>query len=103
MKLHEIIEIDRVQISRRAGSELPLFTLIVDRRSPFGNKFKITKHITRLRSVAKFETWWWRDEQKDLRAQLIKVVREKNIKHLACWCKLGEKCHADILIEYLNM
>lgn len=34
---------------------------------------------------------YMRDRIKDLRG-----------KNLSCWCKLGEKCHADILLELAN-
>lgn len=30
------------------------------------------------------------------------VVRELRGKNLACWCKPGEPCHADVLLEIAN-
>ena len=33
------------------------------------------------------------------RADIIKALRGKN---LACWCKAGEPCHADVLLELAN-
>lgn len=95
--------IDRVVLSRKKGSKLPEGTLIVDRRSPYGNPYKMSKHETRSKVVKKFATWWWRDAQKELRVQLLIDIREKNIKHLGCWCGKKEICHADILLEYLNI
>ena len=31
-----------------------------------------------------------------------KWLDELRGKDLACWCKIGEPCHADILIELAN-
>jgi hypothetical protein len=33
------------------------------------------------------------------KADIVKELRGKN---LACWCKLGEPCHADVLLEIAN-
>lgn len=30
------------------------------------------------------------------------IVRELRGKNLACWCKPGEPCHADVLLELAN-
>ena len=32
-------------------------------------------------------------------AKLLKPLRGKN---LACWCPLGQPCHADVLLELVN-
>lgn len=34
-----------------------------------------------------------------VRAEIVRDLRGKN---LACWCKAGELCHADILLEIAN-
>lgn len=34
--------------------------------------------------------------------ELRKQLRELRGKHLACWCKAGEACHADVLLELAN-
>jgi hypothetical protein len=30
------------------------------------------------------------------------IQRELRGKHLACWCRLNEPCHADVLLEIAN-
>lgn len=36
------------------------------------------------------------------RAKLVARLPELRGKNLACWCKPGRRCHADILIELAN-
>ena len=33
---------------------------------------------------------------------LTDIVKSLRGKNLACWCKLGEPCHADVLLELAN-
>jgi hypothetical protein len=33
---------------------------------------------------------------------LADIMRELRGKNLACWCKPGEPCHADVLLELAN-
>lgn len=40
--------------------------------------------------------WAWSDW---LRTEGLAAIRGKN---LACWCKPGEPCHADVLLELAN-
>lgn len=39
------------------------------------------------------------DDKPDLRAAAVEQLRGKD---LACWCKPGEPCHADVLLEIAN-
>lgn len=32
----------------------------------------------------------------------IRNLNELKGKNLSCWCKIGEPCHADVLLELLN-
>lgn len=79
---------------------MPPNTINVARPSKFGNPHRIglcsvcgVEH-TRDEAVAEFEA-----EISSLPAERLAMLRGKN---LACWCKLSEKCHADVLLAISN-
>lgn len=63
--------------------------------SPFANPFTLKKHgPTALTLFA---------EYLDSRPDLIARVRNELAGHdLACWCRLGQPCHADLLLDLVN-
>lgn len=90
----------RIQLSRKKGWRLPPNTLNVARPSRYGNPHRIgfcpvcgVTH-TRDEAVEEFEA-----ELSQLSANHFEVMRGKN---LACWCKLNERCHADVLLRLAN-
>lgn len=90
----------RIQLSRKKGWRMPPNTLNVARPSRYGNPHHIgmcpvcgVTH-TREEAVAEFEA-----ELSQLSANHFEVMRGKN---LACWCKLNERCHADVLLRLAN-
>lgn len=90
----------RIQLSRKKGWRLPPNTLNVARPSRYGNPHRIgmcpvcgVTH-TRDEAVAEFEA-----ELSQLSANHFEAMRGKN---LACWCKLNERCHADVLLRLAN-
>jgi hypothetical protein len=118
----------RVQLSRRKGWRMPHNTVKVDRATGFGNPFPITKgtqtaagKTSDVYSVGSWEgpALWFCDTKAEAaelsvkafrawldhpaRAQLReRVALELRGKNLACWCKPGEPCHADVLLELAN-
>lgn len=106
--LIELAEPVRVQLSRTKGWRMPDNTVKVDRTNKkFGNPFTIgcnPSHFstalpshceTAADAVAAFsyyaETW-----MALTRGRWINPLVGKN---LACWCKPGDPCHADVLLE----
>ena len=90
----------RIQLSRKKGWRLPPNTLNVARPSRYGNPHRIgfcpvcgVTH-TRDEAVAEFEA-----ELSQLSANHFEAMRGKN---LACWCKLNDRCHADVLLRLAN-
>lgn len=103
---------ERIQLSRAKGWRMPPNTMKVDRTTRWGNQaakigedisyytadctcataadvvdlFRRVMDAHRVANPRKFEEW-------------IAPLRGKN---LACWCKPGEPCHADILLEMAN-
>lgn len=89
----------RIQLSRQAGWRMPANTVKVSRPGPWGNPFKVEPGRTAAEAVEQF------------RAMVEGFAAEPNVrmnieslrgKNLACWCRLGEPCHADVLLELAN-
>lgn len=114
----------RIQRKRTKGWRMPPNTVYVGRPSLWGNPFVADKKTSTVRHLDGKEVVlnghrilaWWdgppRDylkgcfsawiklpQQKTLRAEIRKNLRGKN---LACWCPLGQPCHADVLLEIAN-
>lgn len=103
----------RIQRRRTKGWRLPANSVCVTRGTRFGNPFRGP------RAVELFEEWLTNTEARDPepaeningwdRAQLafyfttirlaLPALRGKN---LACFCKPGETCHGDTLLEAAN-
>ncbi len=91
----------RIQLSRKAGWKMPPNTVVVSRPSKWGNPFKVgTDAFDAFDAVDKFENWLITTNQGlEIFSRSKTELRGKN---LACWCKLGTPCHADVLLRLAN-
>ena len=80
----------RVQLKRAKGWRMPPVTVSVTRPGKWGNPF-VVGEFTAETAVEAFRTW--------IEGEDLTPLRGKN---LACWCKLGAACHADVLLELAN-
>ena len=103
----------RVQLSRAAGWRMPNNTLKVDRTTKWGNPFIVGKHGTTAECVELFSMmvsgYVCISKGADLaraQSEFLKAWAEHREelrgKNLACWCRAGSACHADVLIELAN-
>ena len=76
---------------------MPPNTVYVGRPSRWGNPFKIGVHGDREEVLRKYRIWIEQKLSQD--PDFLTPLRSKN---LACFCKLTEPCHADILLELAN-
>jgi len=107
----------RIQLKRTRGWRLPENAISVARPGRWGNPFKIGADvddvpywivkqaghsifslaagakITRELAIAFFRVWAIKNLD-------LTPLRDKD--YLACWCRLDESCHADVIIELLN-
>jgi hypothetical protein len=109
---------DRIQLSRAKGWRLPPNTVVVARPSIWGNPFTIADavdilgippHQAAADTVARFRLWldgsrvdWFGSDSDAAAARILARLPELRGKTLACWCKPGTPCHADVLIELAN-
>lgn len=94
---------ERIQLSRKKGWRLPPNTVVVSRPSRYGNPHCIgwcpvcgVEH-TREEAVREHAA----EIMHNLWA-LESVLAPLRGKNLACWCKPGQACHADILLKVAN-
>lgn len=61
----------------------------------------------RYEGVVAFETWLTVPgcdaSMKERKARILIALPELRGKNLACWCKPGERCHADVLLAMANV
>ncbi len=81
---------------------MPANTVYVGRPTVWGNPFVVGseliggKKLSAEKSIALYRQYAHEAfNLRDLRA----CLRGKN---LACWCRLGQPCHADVLLEMAN-
>ena len=111
---------DRIQLSRAKGWRMPENTVSVARGPGrvFGNPFTVADALeTCMVKPAKaqafvvdcFANWlrgdrqnWMGPESDAAAASILARLPELRGKNLACWCKPGQPCHADVLLEIAN-
>ncbi len=103
----------RVQLSRAKGWRMPPNTVKVDRSTRWGNPFIVGETYPIVEegyhepigewtisdiadAVGSFRAWC---EETMAPTGDLEPLRGKN---LACWCRLDQPCHADVLLELAN-
>lgn len=92
----------RIQLSRKKGWKMPPNTVKVTRPGRWGNPFVVGKvseygDVPDAETAVMFYRAWI-----DKGLQRTAMYAELRGKNLACWCKPGEPCHADVLLEIAN-
>jgi hypothetical protein len=107
----------RIQLQRTPGWRMPPNTVKVDRTTPWGNPYRVGEPVDM--KVARRWEWKMRDPHRITETAELAVRRfavslgldyashqlvrdELGGRNLACWCKPGEPCHADVLLELAN-
>jgi Domain of unknown function (DUF4326) len=89
----------RIAWQAKDGSPQSAVAIYVGRPTKWGNPYKIGRLYTRQQAVMLY--------RRDLLANALPftindAINELRGKDLICWCKLGDLCHADILLEIAN-
>lgn len=101
---------ERVQLSRTKGWRMPPNTVKVDRSTIFGNPFTVqgARDAGYKGSDAELQAMCASFFRNAMLRRLPAVtthlqhIEELRGKNLACWCKPGTPCHADVLLEFAN-
>ena len=115
---------ERIQLKRTKGWRMPPNTVSVARPGRWGNPHYVSRWRDAATCVALFkntvrgvwepatsahvpEAWSGYDEYNRWLFRCgnhpLDLVGELRGKNLACWCKLGEPCHADVLLVLANV
>lgn len=103
----------RVRRSRKKGWRMPPNTVYVGRGSRWGNPHKVGVDGKTAQDCVRcyFEDLFpythhgARNSLEDLHLSILNLEeaqRDLRGKNLACWCELGEPCHADVLLQIVN-
>jgi hypothetical protein len=88
---------ERIQLRRSKGWRKPEGAVVVTRPSRWGNPFRIEEGRSAAHAVERYRLWLL--DQPEFVAQ---VRAELAGRDLACWCRLGAPCHAEVLLEVAN-
>jgi hypothetical protein len=100
----------RIRLSRAKGWRKPAGAVVVARPSPWGNPWTIAGARaagftgTDAELAALCVAFFRRGEAGGLPALngMQGRIHELRGKDLACWCRLEQPCHADVLLELAN-
>lgn len=114
-------ELVRVQLSRKRGWKMMANTVVVSRPSKYGNPWTIagaraagyrgTDAQLAAYCVRLYREWLTGSpsslmrmlkDSEPKRDCILNGVAGLRGKNLACWCALGQPCHADVLLELAN-
>ena len=91
----------RIQRKRTKGHKLPEGAVYVGRPTKWGNPFHAKSEIFPTKS-AEEAVMMFMETMRESPNFWDEVVRELQGKRLACWCKLDQPCHADMLCKIAN-
>jgi hypothetical protein len=89
----------RIQLQRTPGWRKPPGSVVVSRPSRWGNPFRIGIDGDRSACVAAYRLALLAGE---LAVTVDDARRDLAGRDLACWCRPGEPCHADVLLDVAN-
>lgn len=90
----------RIQLSRKKGWRKPPNTVVVSRPRRWGNPYSMKDGHSQQNCVNHFILML--KEGKTPPFALANIREELAGKNLACWCKIGTPCHADVLLKLAN-
>ena len=91
----------RIQLSRKAGWKMPPNTVVVSRPSKWGNPWRVPVDGDQAACVESFKMMLAAGKTPPF--ALLNIRDELAGKNLACWCKVGTPCHADVLLRLANV
>jgi hypothetical protein len=90
----------RIQRKRTKGWKMPPNTGYVGRPTKWGNPYLVTEGgYTREAATELFRKFMEKCGGYVGNEEVIAQLRGKD---LACWCPIGQPCHADVLLEIAN-
>lgn len=91
---------ERIHLSRAKGWKLPPNTVVVARPGRWGNPFRVGDFGIPDQTAAVQRYREWLDGR--VFGPQVPYLPDLRGKNLACWCRPGTPCHADVLLEIAN-
>ena len=88
----------RFRLSRKKGARKPVRAVVIARPSKWGNPHKVGR-LTRDQAIAAYERDLYAGR---LAITVADVKRELKGRDIACWCRLEDACHGDLLMAIAN-
>jgi hypothetical protein len=95
----------RIQRKRTKGWRMPENTVYVGRPTKWGNPWTVEDTYSPENCVDNYRLWVAHGlpiTYEKHRQLLFCDMVELRGKNLACWCRLDQPCHADVLLEVAN-
>jgi hypothetical protein len=103
----------RILRRRAKGWRLPPGAVCVDRSTKYGNPFVVGRDGTAAECILLYRALAQGylcitkpavtvEAQETARAAMFDAKQTLKGKDLACWCRLDQPCHADVLLEIAN-
>jgi hypothetical protein len=96
----------RIQRSRQHKQISPngLPIVYVGRPGKYGNPYKVgdkndMDEVVTAEMAIKYYEFYLKRKFKESLPEFLKPLKGKN---LSCWCKVGDPCHADVLLKLAN-
>lgn len=108
---------ERIQLRRTKGWRMPPNTIKVDRTTRWGNPFLVGAQGPAIRCVYYYVMMVCGlhclsisvecGKRQDAAYAALMAIKPSGYaalrgKNLACWCKVGQPCHGDVLLEIVN-
>ena len=87
---------------------MPPNTLKVDRSTRWGNPMRASEGYPAAQAVSDFRLWITGaggpkfDAEFGAPPEIVDIKYSLAGRNLACWCRIGQPCHADVLLEIAN-
>ena len=96
----------RIQRQRTRGWRMPDSAVYVGRPSKWGNPFAVTETRDALACCEAYRLWLtvpgYTAGVPDAKQWILDHIEDLRGKDLACWCRPGQPCHADVLLDLAN-
>lgn len=98
----------RVQLSRKKGWKMPANTVSVARPTKWGNPWTVAEcgsaeeAVRMYRERTPLGRFYVPMSPESRMGRIVADIGELRGKNLACWCKPGSPCHADVLLALAN-
>lgn len=97
----------RIQRKRTRGWTMPEGAVYVGRPSRWGNPYRVGDGLCETQADAVDYFRLWIEDGTNYVGEgappdIADIRRELRGKDLACWCKPGDPCHADVLLAIAN-